>query len=333
MADLHALVSKRIARGSDMVISMSGGKDSTATYLHLLETGVLDQVVSAGGQVRRVFADTGWELPETYAYLDDLAARFGPIDRVATWVPGPGEAPPSGYHTLVPQWTTPRGGEGGAMHADRWAMARVIEARLGRYSPLVRLMLEWRKVPLPARRWCTQDTKKKPIVAYLAGCEDPINVIGVRAEESAKRAKMPEVEWSDEYDALVWRPIFAFTKADVIAIHTRHGIEPNPLYLQGQGAGRVGCGPCVYSTRADLRWLATEHAGRLAILSEIEQAIADLGPPGGRAMGGDAPRWFVVRDGQTVISLTVPEAVARAQQHGPEQEPERGCAEWGLCQT
>ena len=29
---------------SDLLVSLSGGKDSTATHLHLLETGFLDRV-------------------------------------------------------------------------------------------------------------------------------------------------------------------------------------------------------------------------------------------------------------------------------------------------
>jgi 3'-phosphoadenosine 5'-phosphosulfate sulfotransferase (PAPS reductase)/FAD synthetase len=91
----EAVIYEQIAKGCDLVVSLSGGKDSTATYLHLLEQGVFDKVEQAGGQVRRVFADTGWELDETYAYLDVLADRFGPIDRVALWVPGHDEAPPT----------------------------------------------------------------------------------------------------------------------------------------------------------------------------------------------------------------------------------------------
>jgi 3'-phosphoadenosine 5'-phosphosulfate sulfotransferase (PAPS reductase)/FAD synthetase len=90
----EAAIYDQLDKGADLVVSMSGGKDSTATYLHLLEQGVFDRVERAGGTVRRVFADTGWELDETYAYLDVLAARFGPIDRVALWVPGPNEDPP-----------------------------------------------------------------------------------------------------------------------------------------------------------------------------------------------------------------------------------------------
>lgn len=326
-----------IERGGDLVVSLSGGKDSTATYLHLLERGVLEAVERAGGVVRRVFADTGWELDETYAYLDELEFRFGKIDRVALWVPGPGEQQPNGYDLMVPIWVTERGGDGGVMHADRFAFARLLEARLGRYSPMIRLMMQWRKVPTAVRRWCTDDLKKRPIVEYLAGCADPLNVIGVRAEESRKRAAMPEVEWSDTYDATIWRPIHALLKSEVIDLHTRHGIAPNPVYLQGQGAGRVGCGPCVYSGANDIRWLTAEKPERLALLAEVERCLALLNPPRAQKGAGN-PHWFhVSRQGQA-IAIAVGEAVQLASHDlggsAPllfEERQAPGCAEWGLC--
>lgn len=56
-----------------LVVSVSGGKDSTACMIALREAGL---------PFRAVFADTGWEAPETYAYLDTLRAIFGPIDVV-----------------------------------------------------------------------------------------------------------------------------------------------------------------------------------------------------------------------------------------------------------
>lgn len=57
----------------EFVVSLSGGKDSAATSLALREAGI---------KHRLVFADTGWEAPETYAYLDTLRALLGPIDVV-----------------------------------------------------------------------------------------------------------------------------------------------------------------------------------------------------------------------------------------------------------
>ena len=45
---------------SVFVVSVSGGKDSTATWLRLRESGI---------ECRAVFADTGWEAPETYVRM------------------------------------------------------------------------------------------------------------------------------------------------------------------------------------------------------------------------------------------------------------------------
>jgi 3'-phosphoadenosine 5'-phosphosulfate sulfotransferase (PAPS reductase)/FAD synthetase len=63
-----------IAAGAEPIVSVSGGKDSTATILAMREHGVA---------CRYVFADTGWEVAETYEYLAYLADRLGIwIDRV-----------------------------------------------------------------------------------------------------------------------------------------------------------------------------------------------------------------------------------------------------------
>jgi 3'-phosphoadenosine 5'-phosphosulfate sulfotransferase (PAPS reductase)/FAD synthetase len=55
------------------IVSMSGGKDSTATSLALTEAGI---------DHRRVYADTGWEHESTYEHLDVLREHLGPIDVV-----------------------------------------------------------------------------------------------------------------------------------------------------------------------------------------------------------------------------------------------------------
>ena len=54
--------------GLHVIASVSGGKDSTALILALREAEI---------PARHVFADTGWEAPETYEYLDLLRARLG----------------------------------------------------------------------------------------------------------------------------------------------------------------------------------------------------------------------------------------------------------------
>mgnify|MGYP003334754980 FL=1 len=325
-----------ISHPGDVLVNLSGGKDSTATWMHLEQSGFLQAKREQGWRVVFAFADTGWELPETYAYLEKLEKLVGKIHRVATWVPGEGEAPPSGYDLLVPQWAT----AGKCLPADRAALARRLEARLGRpYSPLVRLMVAWANVPTTQRRWCTEDTKMKPLVGLLATLNNPINVIGVRAGESADRAAQPVWEWSEAHDAFVWRPIHDWTVEQVIELHRASGVDPNPLYLQGSGSGRVGCAPCVYASKADLRWLVQHQRLRLEILGEIEEEIGKL--------NGRSPRWFSLRkvvedsDGARVAAVPVPVSQAaewaQTQRGGrqlglflPEEAP--GCVAWGMCQ-
>lgn len=53
------------------VVNVSGGKDSTATALAMVEAGIPH---------RRVFADTQWEAPETYEHIELLRDKLGPID-------------------------------------------------------------------------------------------------------------------------------------------------------------------------------------------------------------------------------------------------------------
>lgn len=59
---------------SVFVVSVSGGKDSTATILALREAEI---------PARYVFADTGWEVPQVYEHLALLEPKLGiKIDRV-----------------------------------------------------------------------------------------------------------------------------------------------------------------------------------------------------------------------------------------------------------
>jgi len=57
-----------------LLVSVSGGKDSTAMALWLIDQGLADRCYW-------VFADTGWEHPDLYDYLDYLEGVIGPIHR------------------------------------------------------------------------------------------------------------------------------------------------------------------------------------------------------------------------------------------------------------
>lgn len=287
--------------GRRVVASISGGKDSAALSLWLHEQGI---------EHDRVFLDTGWEHPATYEYLrGELTRVIGPI----TEVRGP--------------------------------------------ETMEELVLRKGMFPSRLRRFCTQELKVFPMQRYLAAltecaqcgvpgypedqgdeCEcggdfvhaDVVQAVGIRHEESASRATMPEWEWSEGFDCETWRPLIQWTEAEVILIHKRHGLAPNPLYLKG--ASRVGCWPCIYARKAEVRLVADLDPERIEKIRALE---ADLSARAG------APRaWFQARTGRVGIWPIEKVAEWSRTAHGGRQfelfaaDPQdAGCMRWGLCET
>jgi 3'-phosphoadenosine 5'-phosphosulfate sulfotransferase (PAPS reductase)/FAD synthetase len=116
----------------------------------------------------------------------------------------------------------------------------------------VQLSVERKRVPSAMARFCTQELKVFPMIAWLKLQDDECTVYqGIRAEESPSRAAMLERQWSDDYDAWVERPLLRWPVAQVFELMQRRGVKPNPLYLMG--AGRVGCFPCIMVNFRELR--------------------------------------------------------------------------------
>lgn len=186
--------------------------------------------------------------------------------------------------------------------------------------------------PSRMRRWCTWELKVVPLRKYIrtqidAG-EDVVNVVGVRAEESTSRARLPEWEWSDALDCETWRPILRWTEEDVIAIHRRHGLRPNPLYLLG--AHRVGCWPCIYARKGEIRLIADTDPGRIGEIAELERELSER--------AGEPRGWFQAPLGREGV-WPIEEVVrwSRTSRGGRQYElfasTDSGCMRWGLCET
>jgi 3'-phosphoadenosine 5'-phosphosulfate sulfotransferase (PAPS reductase)/FAD synthetase len=199
-------------------------------------------------------------------------------------------------------------------------------------------MVEWIRhkgtFPSKQRRWCTEELKFKPmrdhLRALIAEGVEPVNTVGIRHGESAARAKQPEWEWSDDFGALVWRPLVDWTLEDVVAIHQRHGLRPHPFYLAG--AERVGCAPCVYARKAEVKLLAELTPERMALLQHLERELTER--------SGEPRSWFQNPLGRTGL-MPIGEVILWAQtSRGGRQfelfdadDHERGCMRWGLCDT
>lgn len=210
--------------------------------------------------------------------------------------------------------------------------------------------------PSRLRRYCTQELKVFPMVRYLRERMDTgldvVNAVGIRAAESEARAQLAAWEDSETFDCEIWRPILSWSEANVIEIHKRHGLRPNPLYLLG--ASRVGCWPCVYARKSELRLLAETDPKRVVRLrlleEEIGAAAAERAAREGRQLAS-APTWF-----QNRLSTRLPGgkrdgscwpiervmAWARSAPRGGQTasadefllaSQQDGCMRWGLCET
>ena len=171
----------------------------------------------------------------------------------------------------------------------------------------------------------------EPVRKYIRALEeDIVNAVGIRAQESARRSKYPEWEYSSSFKVDVWRPILRWTEDDVIAMHQRHDIRPNPLYLLG--SDRVGCWPCIFASKKSLRILASEHPERIQEIRELEEEINQQRKS--RDPQARFVSWFS-HNGQPVPIDVVVEW-AHTDKSGRELfvsgDRESGCMRWGLCE-
>jgi 3'-phosphoadenosine 5'-phosphosulfate sulfotransferase (PAPS reductase)/FAD synthetase len=272
-------------------VSFSGGKDSTAAWLWMLENGI---------QVRVVFADTGWEHPDTYAYVDAMEKRFGPIARVGY---------PGGMRKLVRE------------HAS---------------------------FPKKHQRFCTAELKRIPLAVWMTaearrlGGSEAISVTGLRRDESAARANLLPWEitttkipgkWAadgEPYQTVEWsyRPLLDWKLADVVAIHQRHGVRPNPLYLRG--FSRVGCFPCINAAKGEIAGVADQSPG---VIEEIRALEAELTKAYAARGGSQELSYFDKPIDRKVAWSRTARGGANTMLGLEDPNSDGGCGTWGLCES
>jgi len=132
---------------------------------------------------------------------------------------------------------------------------KLITLRSEKYDGMLNLIKIKKRVPSAKARFCTEELKVKPMIAWIAKQEDEVTVYqGIRAQESAARATLPMRQWSDGYDAWLERPLLNWSLQDVFDAHRRHALSVNPLYRMGHE--RVGCFPCVMVNQRQLKSLS-----------------------------------------------------------------------------
>lgn len=241
------------------LVSISGGKDSTASLLVAIDQHPYDDI-------RAVFADTGNEHPATYDAVRYLEQATG----------------------VTVEWLKQDFSEAWWRKRDyiqhKWAGKGVPDADIERAlsamnkgptgNPFLDLCIIKGRFPSRLAQFCTQFLKTEPLTEHAMELIDEHGAVeswqGVRANESARRAKLPERE--DVGGGLsIFRPILRWTVEDVFACHRRHGIEPNPLYSLGME--RVGCFPCINSKKSEVREIASRFPEHIDRIEEWEAAV------------------------------------------------------------
>ena len=296
------------ASGRPIVASISGGKDSIAMALWLKENGFEET-----NDIHYVFADTKWEHPVLYQYIEDtvkplLGKRF---------------------HTVVSE-KYPGG------------MPEMVVKKGAFPSRRMRFCTDsLKKQPI------------KSYIRALGSDPLPINAIGVRASESVARSKMDRWEPGSIFGKNLcdtWRPLIQFVVQDVIDIHHRHNVRPCPLYLRDKyPSQRVGCWPCIMSKKSEIRAMVETDPGRLVQIRGLEKKVAEraaerLAETGEtfESRGIGKPAFFQAKTGGTGECWPI-DKVAKwsktergGHQYGlelftPSDPSERGCTLWALC--
>lgn len=213
--------------GDKYLLSMSGGKDSTAMFLHFKESLIDPDLVDY------VFMDTGWEHKETYEYLCYLEDTFDiKINKIRANI------------QIVEE------------HKELYEQC--LEIMGVPHSDFIARCINYAFFPSHRFRWCTEKLKIIPFKKFIKQSEyEYINCVGVRKLESKVRSKLEMWEYNTGFDLWVYRPLIDWTEQQVIDIHKRHNIKPNRLYLEGHN--RVGCYPCVTGNKKDVRALDKNH--------------------------------------------------------------------------
>lgn len=249
-------VNALLAANAPVAVGVSGGKDS-----HAVAWALANHLRDYGGPKVLIHSDLG-----SVEWLDSFPACRRIAERIG-WELIECRRPAGG---MMERWES------------RWESSR------RRYCDLrtVAVVLPW---STPAMRFCTSELKVDPITAALKkrfGKVPIINVTGVRAEESASRAKQPVSSPGAKLPpgSLAWRPIHHWSLQDVWDAIEASGVLPHEAYRLF-GSSRVSCRFCILANEADLRVSLLDPAA-----AEIYRRMCALELASGFAFQGN--RWL-----------------------------------------
>ena len=253
-----------------IVVAFSGGKDSTACVLHLLDLGVPREKIELWHHlVDGREGSTLMDWPVTEDYCRKFADAMG-MDVYFSWKEGGFEREMLRENAR----TAPNRFE--HLNGDNIIECGLVGGTRGKLSTR-------RKFPQVAAdlrvRWCSAYLKIDVCTAAINNQERFLNkrtlvITGERAEESAARSKYKEFEpdRSDNRNGKRvvrhvdhWRPVHAWSEEEVWDIIERYKVVPHPAYRLGWS--RLSCMSCIFGSShlwATLNEIAPDHVDRIA---------------------------------------------------------------------
>lgn len=214
------------------VVSLSGGKDSTAMLLSMIERGMQIDCI--------LFCDTGLEFPAMYDHLDRLERDIGrPIARIRS---------EHSYEYLM--FETPVNRKYNTSFAQKYGLIRKGYGWAG-----------------PRMRWCTSRLKDTPRERFLRPLREQYEVfeyIGIAADEQY-RLERPRNKTTNHIHPLAeW----GWTEADCLKYCYDRGYDWNGLYEHFK---RVSCWCCPLQSLEELRQLYKYYPELWAKLKEWDR--------------------------------------------------------------
>lgn len=224
------------------IITVSGGKDSTAALLYTLH----DFCGGKKENILAVFCDTGFEHETTYKYLDYLEASIGiQIIRLRS-------KKFDGFVDMVNQK--------GRFPSTK---ARFCTSEL-KVKPMIDFILDNIQDDILVIQGIRADestnrAKMSEYCTYFKGY----------FEGKFTYRKKEVLAFCKKYANEVWRPLLSWTTQDVFDYIEKNGLERNELY--NKGFGRVGCFPCIMATKGEVRLIIENFADEITKLRNYDR--------------------------------------------------------------
>lgn len=253
---LHGFDPPVPAKAPVIVVSLSGGKDSTACMLLARETGA---------DVRYVFADTGHEHELTYEYVNDYLPSALGVE--ITTVKAEFSRQIAGKRVYVAEHWARKG-------VPQSAIDNALSVLAPTGVPFLDLCLWKGRFPSCMAQFCTQELKRYPLDAFmldLLGAGHPVESWrGIRRDESQNRRNAKARERAAEGWEVV-HPILDWTADQVVTFVIAADLKLNPLYSLGMG--RVGCLPCINCGKDELAEIGKRFPDHVARVREWERLV------------------------------------------------------------